>query len=82
MAASMASILCLDSKLGTANSHFPLPPTIVYGAYPQKVYDQITPTKIALNETVTRAADCATLVHRDHREATGVEYTTVCVSYF
>eukprot|EP01046_Picozoa_sp_COSAG06_P029243 COSAG06_NODE_2697_length_6436_cov_8.420546_3_plen_654_part_00 len=55
-----------------------LPTTIVYGAYDDKVYDQIKPTKIALNETdVTTAAECATLVHRDHREATAAEYSNV-----
>ena len=54
-----------------------LPPTIIYGAYKQKVYDQIRPTKIALNETVTTPAECATLVHRDHRAATAAEYSNV-----
>ena len=41
-----------------------LPPTIVYGIYSAKIYDQITPTKITLNETVTTPAECAALVHR------------------
>ena len=52
-----------------------LPRTIVYGAFKQKVYDQIEPLKIRLNETVTTPAECATLVHRDHREATAAEYS-------
>jgi hypothetical protein len=54
-----------------------LPRTIVYGAFKQKVYDQIEPLKIRLNETVTTPAECATLVHRDHREATAAEYSNV-----
>jgi hypothetical protein len=35
------------------------------------------PTKIALNETVTTPAECATLVHRDYSEATAAEYSNV-----
>ena len=55
-----------------------LPPTIVYGAYSNKVYEQIKPTKMALNESVVSTpAECATLVHRDHREATAAEYSNV-----
>jgi hypothetical protein len=54
-----------------------LPRTIVYGAFKQKVYDQITPLKIPLNETVTTPAECATLVQRDHRAATAAEYSNV-----
>ena len=54
-----------------------LPPTIVYGAYKQKVYEQILPTKISLNETVTTPAECATSVHRDHSTATAAEYSNV-----
>ncbi len=54
-----------------------LPPTIVYGAFPQKTYDQIAPLKIPLNETVTTPAECATLVRRDHRTATAAEYSNV-----
>jgi hypothetical protein len=54
-----------------------LPRTIVYGAFKQKVYDQIKPLKIRLNETVTTPAECATLVHRDHRTATAAEYSNV-----
>eukprot|EP01046_Picozoa_sp_COSAG06_P026994 COSAG06_NODE_2358_length_7012_cov_4.376826_1_plen_654_part_00 len=54
-----------------------LPRTIVYGAFKQKVYDQITPLKIPLNETVTTPAECATLVQRDHRTATAAEYSNV-----
>jgi hypothetical protein len=53
-----------------------LPRTIVYGAFKQKVYDQIEPLKIRLNETVTTPAECATLVHRDHREATAAASST------
>ena len=54
-----------------------LPRTIVYGAFEQKVYDQIKPLNIRLNETVTTPAECATLVHRDHRTATAAEYSNV-----
>ena len=54
-----------------------LPRTIVYGAFKQNVYDQIKPLKIRLNETVTTPAECATLVHRDHRTATAAEYSNV-----
>ena len=54
-----------------------LPPTIVYGIYTQKIYEEITPTKISLNETVTTPAECAALVHRDHRTATAAEYSNV-----
>ena len=54
-----------------------LPRTIVYGAFKQTVYDQIRPLKIPLNETVTTAAECATLVHRDHRTATAAECSNV-----
>jgi hypothetical protein len=53
-----------------------LPRTIVYGAFKQKVYDLIEPLKIRLNETVTTPAECATLVHRDHREATAAASST------
>ena len=58
-------------------SYLNLPPTIVYGAFKQKVYHQITPTKISLNETVTTPAECATLVRRDHRTATAAAYSNV-----
>ena len=51
--------------------------TQVYGAYNAKLYDQITPTKAALNETVTTPAECATLVRRDHPTATAAEYSNV-----
>ena len=54
-----------------------LPPTIVYGIYKQKIYEQITPTKIPLNETVTTPAECAALVKRDHRTAAAAEYSNV-----
>jgi hypothetical protein len=54
-----------------------LPPTIVYGAYPLKVYDQIAPLKIPLNETITTPAECATVVFRDHHTATAAEYSNV-----
>ena len=54
-----------------------LPPTIVHGIYKQKIYEQITPTKIPLNETATTPAECAALVHRDHRTATAAEYSNV-----
>ena len=54
-----------------------LPPTIVYGIYSAKVYEEIKPIKIELNETATTPAECATLVHRDHREATAAEYSNV-----
>jgi hypothetical protein len=54
-----------------------LPRTIVYGVFKQKVYDQIRPLKVRLNETVTMPAECATLVHRDHRTATAAEYSNV-----
>jgi hypothetical protein len=53
------------------------PRTIVYGVFKQKVYDQIKPLKIPLNETVTTPAECATLVQRDHRTATAAEYSNV-----
>ena len=54
-----------------------LPPTIAYGIYEQELYDQIAPLKISLNETVTTAAACAALVHRDHRAATAAEYSNI-----
>lgn len=49
----------------------------VYGAYNQEVYEQVRPTKLPLNETVTTPAECATLVHRDHRNATAAKYSNV-----
>lgn len=50
----------------------------MYGAYKQDIYDQIAPTKIDINETVVpTAAECATLVHRDHPTATAAEYSNV-----
>ena len=54
-----------------------LPQTIVYGAYPTKVYEQIKPIKISLSEPVTTPAECSTLVHRDHRTVTTAEYSNV-----
>ena len=51
--------------------------TQVYGAYAEKVYRQITPTKAALNEAATTPAECATLVRRDHPTATAAEYSNV-----
>eukprot|EP01045_Picozoa_sp_COSAG04_P010231 COSAG04_NODE_619_length_11882_cov_18.845880_9_plen_275_part_00 len=54
-----------------------LPPTIVYGMYPEDVYSRITPVKITLNETVTTPAACAALVHRDHPTASAAEYSNV-----
>eukprot|EP01051_Picozoa_sp_SAG22_P001382 SAG22_NODE_53_length_24242_cov_158.884231_22_plen_58_part_00 len=45
--------------------------------YEPKVYAEITPTKVALNETVTTPAECAALVHRDHHNATAAEYSNV-----
>ena len=53
-----------------------LPMTIVYDAYAPKVCQQIIPTKIAPNETVTTPAECA-LVHRDHRNAAAAECSNV-----
>lgn len=54
-----------------------LPPTIVYSAYTQSIFDQISPSKIPLNETITAPAECVTLVHRDHSTATATEYSNV-----
>ena len=78
--------------LGCANGHWVmgtlytqvdsrsyLPPTIVYGIYSVKVYDQIKPIKIDLNETVMKPAECQcdALVHRDHRQASAAEFSNV-----
>ena len=47
-------------------------PTIVYGIYKPRIYDEIKPIKISLNETVTTPAECPALVHRDHCHCRGV----------
>ena len=54
-----------------------LPPTIVYGIYKPKVYEEIRPTKIQLNLTVTTPAECAALVHKYYRTANAAEYSNV-----
>ena len=44
--------------------------------YAPKVYEEIEPTRIALNETVvTTAAECAALVQRDYETAVAAEYS-------
>ena len=51
-------------------------PSQVPGMYPQKLYEEIEPTRIALNETVvTTAAECAALVQRDYETAAAAEYS-------
>jgi hypothetical protein len=69
-----------------AGASIHLPATIVYGVYPAKIYDQIRPTKIELNETVTTPAACATLVQRDYADATAAEYSNIggewCMAVF
>jgi hypothetical protein len=48
----------------------------VPGMYPPKLYEEIEPTRIALNETVvTTAAECAALVQRDYETAAAAEYS-------
>ena len=48
----------------------------VPGMYAPKVYEEIEPTRIALNETVvTTAAECAALVQRDYETAVAAEYS-------
>ena len=54
-----------------------LAPTIVPGIFPAKTYTQITPTKIALNDTVTTPAECVALVRRDFGQANAAEYSNV-----
>ena len=54
-----------------------LAPTIVPGIFPAKTYAQITPTKIALNDTVTTPAECVALVRRDFGDANAAEYSNV-----
>ena len=41
----------------TVSSKVDLPPTTVFGIYKASVYDDITPAKVAINETVPTAAD-------------------------
>ena len=44
--------------------------------YEPKIYEEITPARKALNETVvSTAAECAALVQRDHRTATAAEFS-------
>jgi hypothetical protein len=52
-------------------------PTIVYGMYNAKVYGELAPTKVALNETITTAAECAAVVHRDYEAANAAVYSNV-----
>ena len=48
----------------------------VPGMYEPKIYEEITPARKALNETVvSTAAECAALVQRDHITATAAEYS-------
>ena len=54
-----------------------LAPTIVYGIFKEQVYDEIAPRKVALNETITTAAECAAVVHRDHEAANAAVYSNV-----
>jgi hypothetical protein len=54
-----------------------LAPTIVYDMFKQKVYDEIAPQKVALNETITTAAECAAVVHRDYEAANAAVYSNV-----
>jgi hypothetical protein len=54
-----------------------LAPTIVYGMYKERIYEQIAPRKIALNGTITTAAECAAVVHRDYEIANAAVYSNV-----
>jgi hypothetical protein len=54
-----------------------LAPTIVYGMYKQWLYEEIAPRKVALNETITTAAECAAVVHRDYEEANAAVYSNI-----
>ena len=54
-----------------------LAPTIVYGMYKEKVYEEIAARKVALNETITTAAECAAVVHRDYEAANAAVYSNV-----
>jgi hypothetical protein len=54
-----------------------LAPTIVYGVYKARIYEEIVPRKIALNETITTAAECAAVVHRDYETANAAVYSNV-----
>eukprot|EP01046_Picozoa_sp_COSAG06_P007568 COSAG06_NODE_371_length_16707_cov_57.805576_12_plen_279_part_00 len=54
-----------------------LAPTIVYGMYKESIYEDIAPRKVALNETITTAAECAAVVHRDYETANAAVYSNV-----
>ena len=54
-----------------------LAPTIVYGMFKEQVYDEITPRKVELNETITTPAECAAVVHRDYEAANAAVYSNV-----
>jgi hypothetical protein len=75
---------CTDGRwvMGTPYKQPPhsltrLAPTIVYGMYKTRIYDEIAPAKVALNETVTTAAECAAVVHRDYTSANAAVYSNV-----
>ena len=52
-----------------------LPPTLVFGILEPEAYDDIVPPKKAINQTVSTAAECAALVHRDHPRAAAAEFS-------
>lgn len=54
-----------------------LAPTIVYGIYKEKIYEELAVMKVALNETITTAAECAAVVHRDYEVANAAMYSNV-----
>ena len=54
-----------------------LAPTIVYGMYTEKVYEEIAATKVALNETITTPAECVVVVHRDYEAAKAAGYSNI-----
>ena len=62
-------------KQTSLTAHFA--PTIVYGMYKENMYDMIAPTKVALNETITTAAECAAVVHRDYESANAAVYSNI-----
>ena len=69
------SVTCIGKQPTSLSTR--LAPTIVYGIYKEEIYDEIVPRKIALNETITTAAECATVVHRDYETANAAVYSNV-----
>jgi hypothetical protein len=45
--------------------------------YKQWLCEEIAPRKVALNETIATAAECAAVVHRDYGEANAAVYSNI-----